>query len=382
MSRVEIDDWSERLVGGRLGRRLRMRLGVLLGLLFLSGPVVDLAHQSSGEPARAARAGGVVAFVALYASLLPPARWMVRLAPRAPEVALCLLAALATVLLATGAPASLLTLYVYVVAAAGLVLGPRLAAVTTIVVAAGVATALVATGARASQAGSLLLTVLAIGAMMGAFGRQVHVNRQLRAAREEIARLAATEERLRIARDLHDLLGHTLSVIALKSELAAKLVARDAGRAIVELEQVQEVTRRALAEVRAAVHDYRRLALDEALAGASTQLAAAGIDCRVDGVDVALPKEVEAVLAWAIREGATNVVRHSGASCCAIRVRADTESAQVEVEDDGHADGEIGGGSGLAGLAERAERVRGRLEAGAVPGGGFRLRVTVPLAVS
>jgi two-component system sensor histidine kinase DesK len=383
MSGMDIDAWLDRPVEGGLARRIRMRLGVALGLLFLIGPVSDLVHQSSFGWERAIRVAGLVLFIALYVSVLPPAPWLVRFGPRAPQLAIVALAVIATVLVATGAPRSFTALYVYVVAAAGLVFRPRLAGAITLALACAVGVGLVVVGERASVTASILLTILAIGAMMAAFGRQIHANRELRAAREELARLAVSEERLRIARDLHDLLGHTLSVIALKSELAAKLVERDAAKARAELEEVQAVTRQALAEVREAVHAYRHLALGEALAGARAQLDAAGIRCRLEESDVPLPPEVEAVLAWTVREGATNVVRHSGASSCSIRVRADGETAAVEVEDDGVAAGASGGsGSGLAGLAERAELLRGRVEAGARPEGGFRLRVTVPVGAA
>jgi two-component system sensor histidine kinase DesK len=144
---------------------------------------------------------------------------------------------------------------------------------------------------------------------------------------------------------------------------------------------VHAVSRSELAEVRETVQGYRRLALGEAIDGARSALAAAGIGCELHEPGVELPPEVEGVLAWTVREGATNVVRHSGARSCAIRIRAEDGVAAVEVEDDGRsAAAAPAGGSGLAGLAERAERLRGRLEAGAKPGGGFHLRVTVPLA--
>jgi two-component system, NarL family, sensor histidine kinase DesK len=382
MSGMDIDAWLERPVRGGLARRMRMRIGVVVGLLFLTGPAVDLVHQSTGDVQRAARAAGVALFVWLYASMLPPSPWILRIGPRAHRAGVLALALVATVLVATGAPGSFFALYVYVVAAAGIVLEPRRAVAVTLVTAAAVGAALVTRGATASQAGSLLLTIVAIGGMMAAFGRQIHANRQLREAREELARLAVAEERLRIARDLHDLLGHTLSVIALKSELAAKLVERDAARAAAELGDVQAVTRQALAEVREAVHAYRHLALGDALDGARAQLAAAGIELRLDEDELALPADVEAVLAWAVREGTTNVVRHSGARSCAIRVRGNADTAAVEVEDDGVGPAPARTGSGLAGLAERVDRVRGRLEAGARPEGGFRLLLTVPLAAS
>jgi two-component system, NarL family, sensor histidine kinase DesK len=355
------------------------RLAVAFGLLFLSGPVVDLVDQSTAEPLRAFYFVGLALFAFLYLSLLPPAAWLTRAAARPEQLGIAALLGLATLLLATGAPDSFVALYVYVVAAAGLLLEPRAAAAVTLVVAAGVGAGLAVTHATASTAAAVLLTILGIGLLMAAFGRQVRTNAQLRSARDELARLAVTEERLRIARDLHDLLGHTLSVIALKSELATKLVVRDPARAVAELDDVQAVTRHALAEVREAVHSYRRLALDEALAGARAQLEAAGIESQLDESEVSLPDDAEAVLAWAVREGVTNVVRHSRARHCAIRVRTDGKIAAVEIEDDGSAGGASAAGSGLAGLAERAERMRGKLEAGALPEGGFRLLVTVPL---
>ena len=216
--------------------------------------------------------------------------------------------------------------------------------------------------------------------MMVAFARQIRVNGELRRARGEISRLAVSEERLRIARDLHDLLGHSLSTIALKSELAARLVESDPARAASELADVQDVSRQALAEVREAVQGYRQLALDEALAGARSTLVAAGIDCDLDAVPRDLPADVEEVFAWAVREATTNVVRHSGAERCAVRIRDGEEEAVMEVEDDGRAaPGAVQAGSGLAGLAERVEAIRGRLEAGAAPGGGFLVRLVVPL---
>jgi two-component system sensor histidine kinase DesK len=211
-------------------------------------------------------------------------------------------------------------------------------------------------------------------------GQKIQANRELREARGELARLAVSEERLRIARDLHDLLGHSLSVIALKSELAAKLVDRDPARATAELADIQTVSRQALSEVREAVDGYRQLALADALDGARAALDAAGIECRLDTAEVSLPTEVETVLAWTVREGTTNVVRHSHARSCEIRVRTDESGVAVDVEDNGTAAVvHAGAGNGLSGLAERAARVGGRLEAGGRAEGGFRLRLSVPL---
>jgi two-component system sensor histidine kinase DesK len=271
---------------------------------------------------------------------------------------------------------------VYFVVAAGLLLPESAAIVVTLATGLGVGLAGHLHGVSDSAVAATVLTIVALGFLMAAFGRVARANSQLRATRKELARLAVSEERLRIARDLHDLLGHSLSVIALKSELASKLVEREPTRAASELDDIQAVTRTALAEVRQAVEGYRQLGLADALEGARTALAAAGIDCDVTETDLRLPADVDAVLAWAVREGTTNVIRHSHAGHCAIRVAADADRAAVEIEDDGSADPSLERGSGLQGLSERAERVRGELEAGTRPGGGFRLRLTVPLVAT
>jgi two-component system, NarL family, sensor histidine kinase DesK len=145
---------------------------------------------------------------------------------------------------------------------------------------------------------------------------------------------------------------------------------------------VQEVTRHALAEVREAVHGYRRLALTDAVDGARTALAAAGIDCRVEGGAGTLPDEVEDVLAWAVREATTNVVRHSDARTCSITLQSTDGAVELEVADDGSTRPAGDGGAGLRGLAERAEKLRGTLEVGARRAGGFRVKLTVPLPAS
>ena len=124
-------------------------------------------------------------------------------------------------------------------------------------------------------------------------------------------------------------------MITLKSELAARLLERDPARAAGELEEIQAVSREALAEVREAVKGYRGLALAESLTRARSALTAAGIDCELAGAPPALPADVDAVLAWAVREGTTNVIRHSHARHCEIRIRADDASAALEIDDDG-----------------------------------------------
>jgi two-component system sensor histidine kinase DesK len=360
----------------RLGR---FRVGQLLGLLFLIGPVSDLADAGLGPLAKAAIVILVAAFAALYLALLPPVRALAGGGPRT-AAAVGVLAGLAGLTLALGAPRSFVLLFGYLVAGAGVALALPAAVVVTVAVAAGVGLGLTVAGANGSTVAAWTVTVLGVGAVTAALGSAIRANEALRRVRDERARLAVAEERARIARDLHDLLGHTLSLIAVKTELAARLVGSDPARAEAELVDVQNVTRDALAEVREAVHGYRREALSDAVARARAALAAAGIDCRVETDVTSLPIPVERVLGLAVREAATNVVRHSGARSCAIRLRQGREDVALEVDDDGTAlPREGNGGMGLAGLAERARDLDGTFEAGARPSGGFRVRLRVPV---
>jgi two-component system sensor histidine kinase DesK len=220
-------------------------------------------------------------------------------------------------------------------------------------------------------------------------------NIELSSARRELARLAVAEERERFSRDLHDLLGQSLSVIALKAELAGRLLPDRPDEAAGEVAELGQVARTALGEVRDAVSGYRQPTLDRELAGARMALSAAGIESEVRKSSVSLEPDVEAVLAWAVREGATNVIRHSSAHRCTLQVNASLTDAGVEVIDDGvgaalngngnrdgvgAGDAAAAGGHGLAGLAERARPLNGTIEAGGLAGGGYRLAVTVPVA--
>jgi two-component system sensor histidine kinase DesK len=203
-----------------------------------------------------------------------------------------------------------------------------------------------------------------------------------------------------------------LSVIALKAELAGRMLDGDPPAVAREVAELEQVARTALGEVREAVSGYRQPTLEGELAGARMALSAAGIEADVEEVQVALDPAVEAVLAWAVREGATNVIRHSGARHCKLRISASLTDAAVEVIDDGVGDAVSAGangasgigdavdagasdasatangtsnrartaGHGLAGLAERAHLLNGTIEAGSHAGGGYRLAVTVPVA--
>jgi two-component system, NarL family, sensor histidine kinase DesK len=273
-------------------------------------------------------------------------------------------------------------LFYYVVAMGGLRL-PRpwnvvVLPVTSVV--AGVSATV--GGGNTSAAWGQALGLLGIGAAMVAMGEIMRTNRELVDARAEMARLAVADERARFARDLHDLLGHSLSVIALKAQLARRRLPDDPQAALADVADIETVTREALREVRQAVSGYRRPELDAELAGARTALDAAGITTTIDRPAVDLPADVEAVLAWTVREAATNVIRHSGARHSAIRVVPALDQASVEVVDDGRGpgNGSAPRGSGLVGLEERLRAAGGRLEAGPREDGpGFRVRAVVPI---
>jgi two-component system, NarL family, sensor histidine kinase DesK len=218
-----------------------------------------------------------------------------------------------------------------------------------------------------------------------AFWRLTTTNQELRKARDDLARVAVADERLRFARDLHDLLGHSLSVITLKSEVAGRLLSDSPERARTEVAEIEAIAREALREVREAVTGYRQATVAVEVAGARTALAAAGIAWSEDIQIPGLVPETEAPLAWAVREGVTNVIRHSGARHCRLTIRPEGDYYVATVTDDGEVEagdvteGNAGPiGNGLRGLSERLALVGGALEAGPVPGGGFRLRAAVP----
>ncbi len=207
-------------------------------------------------------------------------------------------------------------------------------------------------------------------AMRGQFWL-VRANSQLRDAREELARLAVAAERERMARDLHDVLGHSLTTITVKAGLARRLLeSGDAGRAAEEVVDMERLGRQALAEVRSTVSANRVASLGRELAGAREALRAAGIAAELPGAVDDVPADRQQAFAHVVREGVTNTIRHSGASRCTVRLTP----MSVEVVDDGV--GSPAGapaGHGISGLGERLAAVGGRVVAGPMPDGGFRL---------
>ncbi len=179
-------------------------------------------------------------------------------------------------------------------------------------------------------------------------------------------------------------------MIALKSELAGRLIEKDTAQAAQEIQEVEHAARQALHEVREAVAGYRQPTLHTELEGARQILEAAGITCTIENDMEVLPPIVDAVLAWTVREGVTNVIRHSRARRCTIRVNSENGEACVEVVNDGYREPEPNPaqaqtGTGLAGLAERVTTQGGQIEAGPLPSENnsyFRLQVELPIRSS
>ncbi len=218
---------------------------------------------------------------------------------------------------------------------------------------------------------------------------------QLRDAQAARAALAVAEERLRFSRDLHDVVGRALSAVAVKSELAAELARRgdepSVRRAAEQSVEVRALAQEALRESRALARGYRDVDLAAELDGARSLLRSAGITCTTAGDELpgtrGWPVPVRTALGWGVREGVTNVLRHSRSRTCSVRLLDEEGDAVLVVDDDGRDDGARPpgtpvptGGAGLVGLAERVRPLGGRVDAGRLPGGGFRLAVRVPTA--
>jgi two-component system sensor histidine kinase DesK len=230
---------------------------------------------------------------------------------------------------------------------------------------------------------ALLVTIAMIGIRLNATNVV-----ELYRARAEIERLAADQERLRIARDLHDLLGHALTTVIVKADLAARLAPLDADRAAQEMREVAALARQGLSDVRTVVSGYREISLLAEIATAREVLRAAGIEARLPVSDEQVPEQYRELFAWVLREGVTNAVRHSRAG----HVRVTLDARSIEVVDDGrgpdshsgdngasNAEGDHGAeGNGLRGIRERAAAVGARVIVGCAPGGGWRLRVEIP----
>ena len=371
-------------------------------LIYLAAPLGTLFDARHGAWAVAFTLVLVVLYSAAYVGVavlgdrdwdaLPPERF----GDRRKAVLLGVMAVIAVLLPAVVDP-TWIVLWIYISSACGVALplgrglfrggaiGVALAVIVAMVVEA------VALRVKTGDWLSLLLPCLFSSFAVIGVRRMHELIRQLQHARAEVARLAASEERLRMARDLHDLAGHSLATITLKAELARKLLRVDVDRSEQQILDLEHVSREALADIRKAVSGYRRATLAVEAASARTALEAAGIAPDLDRSLAArsgtLNPEAESALAWCLREAVTNVVRHSGARHCRVRLieaRVDGEpSLTLEVLDDGPVEpGDCAAvaGNGLSGLRERllAVSTEAALTAGPVEPSGFRLAATVP----
>lgn len=365
-------DWPSRPppVEGPRGR-LAAVIWPGLFLFYLAQPVI----QAFSKPHTGAYRVAVVAIVVVYAvSYLASIILGMRSGSPAFRLTAVTWLFLMPVLLAALGGTDLLVFWTYAIAAA-LILLPR-----NVGVAVGFTSAVALLVTSAVETGvpqldnAMLLVVLTM-AMFG-FSELRRSITELRAAQDRVAELAVAEERARLSRDLHDVLGHSLTTITVKAGLARRVLesAGDRDRAIAEVADVEHLSRQALVEVRATVSGHRTASLPAELAGARAALQAAEIGAdlphAVDNVPVALREP----FAYVLREGVTNVIRHSGASRCEVRLG----DSWIEIRDDGDPKpGPNGGGHGLTGLAERLAPLGGRIDAGPAEGGGFRLRATV-----
>ncbi|MEY9994019.1 two-component system sensor histidine kinase DesK [Streptomyces sp. V4I8] len=354
-------------------------------LVYLSAPANDLLHGGHSTGVRILGWIGLGAFVTWYMLLL----FRTGRAERNSVVlaSLGVLAAQSTVLALT-LGREWLVLFVYVSIASGAALPPRIARWTI-----PGACALMTLIALATPGGKAFLAGLLIPALLGGFAMTgvrelVRTTVALREARATVAQLAANEERLRLARDLHDLLGHSLSLITLKSELAGRMLPDHPDKAAQQVADIEQVSRQALVDVREAVAGYRRPRLAAELAGAKVALTAAGVTADLSAAEpdlTGIAEDSETALAWALREAITNVVRHSGAGRCTVellrRQTLDGPVLELSVEDNGSGDQGSGPGNGLTGLTERLEKAGGTLAADGTRH-GFRITARVPVTAT
>ena len=358
-------------------------------LIYMVQPVADLFHHQGALRI----AGGVVIVVAFCVIYLPVLMYH----EDRPELAkaglasIAVLAGLACVIYGSGWT----PLWIYVSAASGMVLvavaNRQVAFIGVLAVGACYVFFCWISHQDVGTTLAVLLPVVLIGLAMIGFRMQMSMMRELAMARDTVAKLAANEERLRLARDMHDLTGQSLSMITLKSELAAKRLAKlppgaERDAVLVELGDIGQVSRQTLHDIREAVSGYRRPTLAIEVITARNVLEAAGIGLD-DDPELTLRSgtfdpDIEAVLAWCLREAVTNVVRHSRAKHCRLRLINRPDEFSLEVTDDGQGVAGLQNhetGSGLRGVSERLSAVGGSVSLGPGPNGhGFRLTATVP----
>jgi two-component system, NarL family, sensor histidine kinase DesK len=367
-------------------------------LLYLVSPVVNLFN---GHPSPLWIAGGLVIAVTFCVTYV----WTISNFLRGDRLTrlglpvIIVLAVVANLIYGT----NWIPMWIYVSAATGYVITGRARAVRAVLAVTATFTLMsLVTHTTMDTFVGLALPVALIGVAMSGFRVQIQLMHELSLAKETVAKLAVSEERLRLARDMHDLTGQSLSMITLKSELVRKLLARlpqtkERDAALNEASDISRVSRQTLHDIRDAVSGYRRPTLAVEIITARTALEAAGIELDDDPALTLLSgtfdSEAEAALAWCLREAVTNVIRHSGAKTCSVRLNQRLGELSLEVSDDGHGlhglsapaatSGESPAGSGLRGMSERLTAIGGRLSFGHAmsargAGRGLRLVAAVP----
>jgi two-component system sensor histidine kinase DesK len=362
------DAWRDAVSRIRSSGARRWYFGSLWGLAYLAIPVI-LTWVGPVDPVPATLLTiHVVVLAAIYV-VLPPLLWGRPWPVAAIAYALffgytCLAFPL------IGLDTMWFWLYVPIMAAMSWL--PARLTITTIVVVVGAQLVLMATTGSFATYWYVAALTASISVMMLTFGEQIKAIARLRDAQSEIARLAVVDERERFARDMHDVLGHSLTVVTVKSELARKLVARDPDRAEAELADIERLARAALADLRASVAGYRAMTLETELSAAHAALVAADIVPHLPASGDVVAPQLREAFAWILRESVTNVVRHSGAKNCWVGLERDA----VMIGDDGRGmPATVAGGHGLSGLGERAAKAGATLTIGPSDDGGTLITV-------
>ncbi|HEY7815212.1 MAG TPA: sensor histidine kinase [Nakamurella sp.] len=364
------------LIQGRLTGRRRWSLGALLAQLFLISAYVSIIASDLPIGTKVWSIAVLLMFSAFY--ILVPGRCV--FSPMRVKIAVIGTLLLLTIPLFVVMGSSAAVLWIFAAVAGGLLFPDWAAMGLGLALAGGM---LVVDQVYGDPLGwELALTTVAMTAFMVGFTGNVRLNVELRRTREELAKVAVAAERERIGRDLHDILGHSLTAIAVKAGLARRLVGRDDAAAAAEIGEVEKLAREALADVRATASGFREVSLDSQLAVARSVLRAAGITANLPATVDEVDPSMRELFGYVVREAVTNVVRHAHATTCTVTVGP----GMVEIVNDDLAVGAGAAtrlpsapGSGLTGLAERVRAAGGTLVAGPLAGGGFSLRATVPV---
>jgi two-component system sensor histidine kinase DesK len=347
-------------------------------LAFLAYPIGDILSGHHSTTWLVAAWISLAVFVVLYLRTMWLAVGTDLRGPITPPLAWLVALIVATCAMVVGFGSAWGGLLIYLGVATGLSLSGRAALITLAGVAAFSIADGVASGVSSSDLAFVAFLTTALGVSMLGLRRMFQLIVDLRAARDEVARLTAADQQARFARDLHDVLGHNLSVIALKSQVARRTIDREPSTAVTAVTDIETVARQSLRDVRELVAGYRQRSLADELAVADELLATAGIQPVIQRPPEMPDGAPGELLAWALREGTTNVIRHSHAAHCRITVTVDERHASLQIEDDGQARSPNINGSGLRGLQERISEAGGTVEAGPIDSGGFRLAVNLP----